>query len=127
MIKPTADVIKIVLAIILLIVVFLGVRKILSWREDAEAGEVKARVIDATSSIIKREEVKQEERKEVDIVIAKARTNFQRRIEEDKVNEPAIAERAERLVPDSRLRAFRERRLERERLGCIEAECEQRS
>lgn len=59
------------------------------------------------------------------VVIGTGRNNFQRAKQEAIRNEPETADRADRAVPDSVRRAYRERRIARERRGCAGGQCQQ--
>lgn len=59
----------------------------------------------------------------VETGLAAGKEAFQTSKREAIRNEPETAARADRPVPDSVRRAYRERRLARERLGCAAGEC----
>lgn len=120
------DTVKLMLLLALGAGLLFGVQTVLDWREAAIQGEQRGRTLAAASGITKDGQQIEAQRLIIDVGLLEARAEFQRQLEEGSAREPETAARATRAVPDSRLRAFRERRLARERLGCAGTQCEER-
>lgn len=60
----------------------------------------------------------------VEFVLTDSRDTFNHNQSKAKANEPETAQRANRVVPVSVRNNFKQRRLARERLGCVPGECE---
>jgi hypothetical protein len=118
-----SETIKLALAVLVGCAILYGAQTVFSWKEAAEQNERRGRTLEATSGIIKDESKNEEQRLVIDTGLLEGRARFNQQLEDDN-NEPKIAARGSSAVPDSRLRAFRERRLARERLGCTGAECQ---
>lgn len=121
--------IRIKIAVGLVVAVGLGVAVTLAGNHyrgllrEAEAGRQRALVLKAVDAGVS-------ERVEIDefltgyrMATEAGRREFRIIIDEAKRNEPETAARADRPVPDSVRRAYRERRYSRERSGCAGDEC----
>lgn len=60
----------------------------------------------------------------VEFVLTDTRDTFTHNQSKAKANEPETAQRADRVVPVSVRNNFKQRRLARERLGCVSVQCE---
>lgn len=96
---------------------------VMGWKEAHDLSKQQMRTAEATSGILKDEKASMEEQDKQSSVLIAGRERFTARTEEAKQNDPTVAERANRPVPDSLRRAYRERRLSRERLGCFGENC----
>lgn len=121
------ETVKLIIALVIGCLLFYFGQTVLDWREGAQQNEQRGRTMQATTDIAKDGAKADEQRLFIDVGLLEARARFNQQLEEDKANEPEVAERADRTVPSSRLRAFRERRLARERLGCAGEQCQSRS
>lgn len=126
-IKASAETIKLIIAVALGAAVLFFGQRVLDWKEGAEQNEARGRTMEATSGIINDGVRADEDRSVTDDAIADGRDTFNTTTQRDRNNEPQTASRDSAAVPASRLRAFRERRLARERSGCIGEQCEPRS
>ena len=86
-------------------------------RDAAAQGELDKGKLETTTGVIADSDEADEDRDRTDAVVSDARGTYNTRIEEAERNEPQTRNRADRAVPDSVRRAYRERRLARERLG----------
>jgi len=120
------ETVKLVLAVLLGCALLLGVQTVLDWKQAAQQNEQRGRTLEATSGITNDGQLADANRQATDAGVAQGRDQFNRQLEEGNRNEPETAARGNRSVPASRLRAFRERRLARERLGCVGEQCESR-
>lgn len=118
-----SDTVKMILVALLVCVALLGIKKVMDWRDAALRSEQQTRTMETTSGIVKDGNIASVQRNHVASNVAQAKERFDNQIAEDRKNEPEIADRADRSVPASRLRAFRERRLARERSGCAGEQC----
>ena len=126
-IKASAETIKLIIAVIIGAAVLFFGQKVISWKEAADQNEARGRTMEATSGISGDGARADEDRGKTDAGLSAGRDDFNNATEEDRNNEPETAVRDTGNVPASRLRAFRERRLARERLGCAGEQCEPRS
>ena len=85
-------------------------------REAAAQGELDKGKLETTEGVLQDSDAADEERGQFDNVVGSARNTYNNRIEEAERHEPETRNRADRAVPDSVRRAYRERRLARERL-----------
>jgi len=122
-----SETVKLIGAVLVGCAILYGAQTVFDWKEAAAENERRGRTMEATSGIIKDDGKNEAQRLVIDVGLLEARARFNQQLEEDNRNEPETAARGARPVPDSRLRAFRERRLARERLGCAGAECRERS
>ena len=125
--KPYRETIKLILAIAIGAGILFAGQKVLDWKQAASSNEQRGRTMEATSGITSDGAKADEDRAQADAGIASGRDNFNNATDEDRRNEPETAVRDDRAVPSSRLRAFRDRRLARERLGCTGEQCGPRS
>lgn len=121
--KPYTDTIKLIAAVLIGCLFLWAGQKIMSWRDAAQVNEQRGAKIEATTGIVNDSAKADENRATVDTDIATARDTFTRDTTEARRHEPATADRATRPVPDSLRRAYRARRLARQRSGCIGDEC----
>jgi len=96
---------------------------VMSWKEAHDLSKQQTRTAEATSGILKDEQASIKEQDKQGSVLNAGRERFTARIEEANQNDPIFAERSVRPVPDSLRRAYRERRLARDRLGCAGENC----
>ena len=115
--NPYVETIKLVLALLIGVALLLGIQTVNSWRKAAAQNEQRGQTMQATTGITKDGDASQAARREADAGTAQARDTFEGTIEEDARREPETAARDVGVVPASRLRAFEQRRLERERLA----------
>ena len=126
-IKASAETIKLIIAVAVGALLLFAGNKVLEWKAGAEQNESRGRTMEATSGITADGAKADADRGKTDAGLSAGRDTFNNATEEDRRNEPETAARDDRGVPASRLRAFRERRLARERLGCAGEQCESRS
>ena len=113
-------------AVLVLVLLLSGAAiRLQQLREAASQNESRGHVIEDTSAAVRDAAIIDKEQAARDDAIAAARNTFQQSKQKAIRNEPEIATRATRVVPVSVRDAFRERRLARERLGCVAAECHQ--
>ena len=113
-------------AVLVLVLLLSGAAiRLRQLREAAVQNESRGHVIEDTSAAVRDAAIIDKEQAARDDAIAAARNTFQQSKQKAIRNEPEIATRATRVVPVSVRDAFRERRLARERLGCVAAECRQ--
>lgn len=108
---------QLIVAAIIGAIVLGFINQILSWRDGSIANDANVRKMGATQGIQKDGDSSTKARQEADVGIARARANFENVIGEDREKEPETVIRDDGAVPASRLRAFKERRLERERIA----------
>ena len=116
-IKPYTETIKLALAVLLGCGLLWAGQTVLEWREAAQQNEQRGRTMESTAGTIKDGDASTQARQDADHGVAQGRDNFNNTIDEDGNNEPETAVRDSGAVPSSRLRAFEQRRLERERLA----------
>ena len=121
------ETVKLIIAVLIGSALLFGAQTVLDWKQAAQQNEQRGRTMEATSGIVKDDSKNEAQRLVIDVGLLEGRARFNQQLEEDNRNEPETAARGTRNVPDSRLRAFRERRLARERLGCVGDDCQQRS
>lgn len=92
-------------------------------KAEAQAGRQHKTVLGTASGVVTDGAAADRSSAAVDQAVAGAADAFANAIEEAKRNEPETARRADGLVPDSVRNAYRERRLARERSGCVSGEC----
>lgn len=114
---PYTETIKLLLAVALGCGLLFAGQKVLSWREGAQQNEERGRTMEATGGIQRDGDTSSQARGEADAGTAKARDDFESTTEEDRHREPETATRDSSSVPASRLRAFEQRRIARERLA----------
>ena len=124
---PYIETIKLILAGLLGVGLLFAGQKVLDWKAAADQNEARGRTLESTSGITADGAKADEDRDKTDAGVAAGRDDFNNSTEEDRRNEPETAVRDTGNVPASRMRAFRERRLARERLGCAGEQCEPRS
>lgn len=114
---PAQVIVSLIITLILAVAATMGVQQILKWRQGAQQNEDRGRTMESARRIGGIGDDSAQARGEADQGQAAARDTFNRQIREDRRNEPATAARDDSDVPVSRLRAFKNRRLERERLA----------
>lgn len=107
--------VQLILALILGGLVLLAGQRIIAWHTGYEENLQRAKNEKATGAILDEGALNRNARREADVGAAESREIFQRTIERESANESDPANRDARVVSDSRLRAFRERREARER------------
>lgn len=117
------ETIKLICAVLITALIILGGRKVLDWRDKAIQSEEQTRTMQSTSGIVKAGGEAAKDRGRVQGAVNQAREQFDTQIQEDSKHEPETLARGNMLVPTSRLHAFRERRLARERFGCAASHC----
>lgn len=117
MFKDVRIIAALITTLVLTAVIILGGQRVLSWREAAHQNEQRGRTMQAASGIIADADTSAAARADADTGTARARGTFETTTEEDRQREPETAARDSGRVPDSRLRAFEQRRLARERLA----------
>lgn len=120
---PTKDTLHLLLALLIGGAILWMGQTVMSWKEAHDLSKQQTRTAEATSGILKDEEVSTKEQDKQGTVLTEGREQFNARTEEANKNDPTAAERSVRPVPDSLRRAYRERRLARERLGCVGENC----
>lgn len=105
----------IITAVALAVGATLGVQQILSWKAGAELAVQQQGTMQAGADIQAKGDEASSARTESDAGVATGRDNFNQATDEDRRNEPETAARDDRNVPASRLRAFQERRANREK------------
>lgn len=103
----------------------LGVKHVKDWYDLKEVAETATAIGQASSGIIEDSAKADEDRSNVDYAVGQGRDAFRQSYQGAKANEPEVADHASRAVPLSVRRAFRERRLARERSGCAGGECKE--
>lgn len=114
---PYMETIKLVLAVLLGCALLWAGQTVLEGHEAAAQNEQRGRTMESTSGTIKDGDNSAQARQDADAGVAQGRDNFNNTIDEDGKHEPETAVRDSGAVPGSRLRAFEQRRLERERLA----------
>lgn len=115
---PSKDTLKLIGALAIGAGVLFSYQTVISWKEGYDKSQQQTRTAEATTGIIEDGDVSGTARNEADQSGATNRQNFDDAVEEDARNEPETASRDAGVVPASRLRAFEQRRLERERIAC---------
>lgn len=126
-INPFADIrviISLIVTILITLALALGSQTVMSWKRGYEQNQVNTRKLESTSEIISDGAKADEDRSGVDQAINQARDQFNEHYHGAMKNEPETAARADRSVPDGVSKAFRARRLARERSGCAGQQCE---
>lgn len=116
-VKPYIETIKLVLAVLLGCALLWAGQTVLEWRDASIQNEQRGRTMESTAGTIKDGDASTQARQDADQGVAQGRDNFNNTIDEDSKHEPETAVRDSGNVPASRLRAFEQRRLERERLA----------
>lgn len=129
---PSKDTLKLIGALVIGAAVLFGYQTVIGWKEAADLSKQQTRTAEATSDIMGDGNASASARDEANQGGATNRQHFEDTLEEDGHNEPETASRDAGIVPASRLRAFEQRRLERERLVCDRlrrsgVQCEARS
>ena len=101
----------------------LGVKHVKNWYDLKGVAETATAIGQASSGIIEDSAKADEDRSNVDYAVGQGRDAFRQSYQGAEANEPEVADHASRAVPLSVRRAFRERRLARERSGCVEGQC----
>jgi hypothetical protein len=121
--KITRDmVIQFALMLVVLLGIIWAVNHYQGLQRDAQLGRDRKEIAINASEGIADGVTAGEVQAAVDAAIASGRDTYNHSTAEARRNEPTTATRDSRAVPDSRLRAFRERRLARERRGCAGGE-----
>lgn len=115
---PSKDTLKLLGALLIGAVVFYGYQTVIAWKEGYDKSQQQTRTAEATTGILEDGDASGSARNEADNSGATNRQTFDDTVEEDASNEPETASRDAGVVPASRLRAFEQRRLERERIAC---------
>jgi hypothetical protein len=114
---PYTETIKLLLAVALGCLILFAGQKVLGWREAAQQNEQRGNTMQSASGTIADGTASDQARQEADTGVAQGRDTFETTTEEDRHREPQTATRDSGSVPASRLRAFEQRRLARERLA----------
>lgn len=129
-VNPFSD-IRVIIGLIVTLLIAVGLtiggQKVLSWREGALQNETKKETLKAASGIIEDGAKADKQRATVDQAVGEGRGQFIYDYQGAMRNEPETAARADRPVPDSVRKAFRARRLARERSGCAGEQCREGS
>lgn len=120
---PVKDTVQLIIALLIGAVILFAGQRIMSWKQGYELSQQQTETAKATSGILKDSQQSAKEQEKQSSAIDTGREAFNNKTEEDRRNDPTVAERANRPVPDSLRRAYRERRLARDRLGCAGAGC----
>lgn len=120
--KDARILISVIVTIVLVVTVIIGSQQIMRWRADAAQNKTRGGVIEATSGIIDDASHAREERTTDDGGVIAARVNYGRSAQEARTNEPSTRTYGAQPVPRSLRDLARERRLARERLGCVGGE-----
>lgn len=123
---PYGETAKLILVLAIGAALWFAGQLVYSWKKAYDQGQGQERAAKVTTGIAQDGAEADEQRLVIDVGLLEARARFNQQLEEDRKHEPETAARAERVVPDSRLRAFRQRRLTRERLGCAGEQCRER-
>lgn len=121
---PYLETIKLVLAVLVGCALLWGGQKVLSWREAAALSEQQGRTAGATVGISQDGAKADADRVATDTGVRQGRDQFNQTYDEANRHEPETAARSDRAVPVRVRDAFRERRLARQRLGCVGEQCE---
>jgi uncharacterized membrane protein YraQ (UPF0718 family) len=114
----------------LVVAILLSVAVSYFWQDYRSAKQAelqnvsRGRVLENTSATIDDGAIAEAVAEEVDRVLSSSRTEFTDNQTKAKANEPETAHRATRTVPVSVRNNFKQRRLARERFGCVPGECE---
>lgn len=114
---PINDTVKLIAALLLGCALLFAGQTILEWREGAQQNEQRGQTMHAASGIVKDGSDSSAARVDADAGIEQARDAYEQSTEEDRQREPQTATRDTGAVPASRLRAFEQRRIARERLA----------
>jgi hypothetical protein len=121
--KDIKVIIGLIVTILITVALILGSQTVISWKEGYDQNQINTGKLESTSGIIDDGAKADENRAEVDQTVAQGRDQFNQDYEGAMRNEPETAARADRPVPDSVRKAFRERRIARERSGCAGQQC----
>lgn len=124
--KDVRIIIGLVVTILITIALVVGGQTVMNWKEGYDQNHLKEGTLQSASGIIADGSKADADRSNVDQSIGQGRQQFQEDYDGAMTHEPETAARADRPVPDSVRRAFRERRLARERLGCAGEQCGER-
>lgn len=125
-VSPLSDirvVVSLIVTVLLTVAMVIGGQQILAWKRGAEKAEAQTHTMEATSAIIGSGVKSDADRTTTDTRVVQGRAQYQSSYSEAEANEPVVANRASRPVPDRVRNAFRERRLARERSGCAGEQC----
>lgn len=122
MVAETKSLIQLGIAVLVAVVLTYFVNDYREAKRNAAIGEQRGEVLANTSAGVADGVTAAEVQAAIDAAIASGRSGYNQSTAEARRNEPTTAARDARPVPDSRLRAFRERRLARERRGCAGGE-----
>lgn len=117
---------RIVLYGLLAVALGAGAMYVSNLREASALSEQRGTTLQTTSAVIDDGTIADQAQAAVVQGIAAGRDQFNNTYSEAKRNEPTVADRANRPVPASVRNAYRERRLARERYGCVRSECQAR-
>lgn len=112
---PYADILKLLLAVALACLLIWAGHVVLDWRDAHHAQQQAGRDAHSIEGIIVDGSRSLEERQRAEEASRTAREEFENTTQEDRRREPQTATRDTGRVPDSRLRAFEQRRIARER------------
>lgn len=115
---PSKDTLRLFGALLIGAAVFYGYQTVISWKEGYDKSQQQTRTAEATTGIMEDGDTSSTARNQAEQSGAINRQNFDDVVEEDARNEPETASRDSGTVPASRLRAFEQRRVERERIAC---------
>ena len=119
----TKDFLKLVVCLLLGGLIITGWNKVIEWKTAADLSEQQTRTAGTTIGILGDNSRSAAESQADQNQLSQGVQQFTITIEEGQRNDPEARARADRPVPDSVRNAFRERRLARERSGCIGAGC----
>lgn len=110
----------------LAVAIAVGVVYVRGLQKASVVSEQRGTTLQTTTATINDGDIADQAQAAVEQGIAEGRATFNNTINEAKRNEPTVADRSNRAVPVSVRNAYRERRLSRERSGCVRVECEAR-
>lgn len=117
---------RIVLYGLLAVAIAAGAMYVSNLREASALSEQRGTTLQTTSAVIDDGAIADQAQAAVAQGIAAGRDQFTETYNEAKRHEPTVADRADRPVAASVRDAYRQRRLARERSGCVRSECEAR-
>lgn len=117
------EIIYFILLVILVGCGVFGISRVKSWYDAAQQNKQAQRTLQTTSGLVEDGLHADRNRASRDQGLANAREDFNRRYNEDRRNDPEIASRADRVVPQRVRDNFHTRRIARERLGCAGEQC----
>lgn len=112
---PIKTIVYLVVAALTIVVLTFGVSDYMRLRKAAAQNELRGQVITTTAHAVVDGDKADEQRVAVDVSVRDARSAYSDNLEKAKHDDPNIASRIDRVVPDRLRELARERRLARER------------